>query len=331
MPGECAHLPRARTSSPRDTWQKPLPLHMRGKPPTASATLVQTFSAEGKVALEPQTWRAGRQKTATQVTTSLQPRWPTQRGAPDFLSTSWVSYVPRLLARWSTTPSVSAAPVCGEPSPCKAHTSVVSKANWDPPKMGNPSATTSNLRLSAASGRGKSRSRTRTLVATRAPASRHTRAAALSSAKPRRPHAPVLVHDAGWWPNESIGRPHRHMHRESGNGIRRRRSKMVLKRCGAIFVINVVGDTINANPAPEPPWDRRIARSLDPMRSKRTSCLKWRSTLDAASCCHPPRAMPGSISSGSSALGRTPSQRASRWFGGGGGGRRGVTTHCAHQ
>ena len=78
----------------------------------------------------------------------------------------------RLLARWSTTPSMSAAPVCGEPSQCEAHTSVVSKANWDPPKMGHPSATTSNLRLSAASGRGKSRSRTRTLVVTRAPASR---------------------------------------------------------------------------------------------------------------------------------------------------------------
>ena len=87
------------------------------------------------------------------------------------------------------------------------------------------------------------------------------------------------------------------MYRENGSGRRRRRSKMVLKRCGGIFVINVVGDTVNANPAPEPPWDRRIARSLDPTRSKRTSCLKWRSTLDAASCCHPPRAMPGSISS----------------------------------
>ena len=47
---------------------------MRGKPPTASATLVQTFSAEGKVAPEPWIWQAGRQKTATQVTTSLQPR-----------------------------------------------------------------------------------------------------------------------------------------------------------------------------------------------------------------------------------------------------------------
>ena len=177
-----------------------------------------------------------------------------------------------------------------------------------PTENGQP-ATTSNLRLSATTGRGKSRSRTRTLVVTRAPASRHTRAAAFSSAKPRRPNAPVLVHDARWWPNESIGRPHRHKHRENGNGRRRRRSRMVLKRCGGIFVISVVGGTVNANPALGPPCDRRIARSLDPIRSKRTSCLKWRSTLDAASCCHPPRAMPGSISSGSSGLGRT-SQRA---------------------
>ena len=82
---------------------------------------------------------------------------------------------------------------------------------------------------------------------------------------------------------------------------------MVLK-CGGIFVINMIGDMVNANPAPEPNWDRRIARSLDPMRSKRTSCLKWRSTLNAASCCHPPRAMSGSISSGSNVLGRIPSQ-----------------------
>ena len=37
----CAHLPRPRTSSPRDAWQQPLPLHIRRKPPTESATLVR--------------------------------------------------------------------------------------------------------------------------------------------------------------------------------------------------------------------------------------------------------------------------------------------------
>ena len=83
--GGVCRLHRVRTSSPRDTWQPPLQLHMRGKLPTASATLVQTFSAEGKVALEPWIWQAGRHKSATQVTTSLQPRWPKRRGALDFL------------------------------------------------------------------------------------------------------------------------------------------------------------------------------------------------------------------------------------------------------
>ena len=41
----CAHMPRARTSSPIDTRQQSSPLHMRGKLPTASATLVRTSSA----------------------------------------------------------------------------------------------------------------------------------------------------------------------------------------------------------------------------------------------------------------------------------------------
>ena len=42
---------------------------------------------------------------------------------------------------------------------------VVSMARWAPPKSGNPSATTSNLRVSAALGSTRSKSRTVTLVA----------------------------------------------------------------------------------------------------------------------------------------------------------------------
>ena len=195
----------------------------------------------------------------------------------------------RVLAQWSTTPSVSAAPVCGDPSQCKFHTSVVSNANCDPPCVRQPIR--DHFQSAIVCGFWD-----RQIPIPDQNVGGHSGASltAHSSAKPRRPKAPVLVHDARWWPNESIGRPHPHMYRESGNGRRRRRSKMVLKRCGGIFVINVVGDTVNANPAPEPPWDRRIARSPDPMRSKRTSCLKWRSTLDAAPCCHRPRAMPPS-------------------------------------
>ena len=52
--GVCVTIRKSeRTSSPRVTWLQPLPLHLRGKSPTASATLDQTFSAGGKVAREP--------------------------------------------------------------------------------------------------------------------------------------------------------------------------------------------------------------------------------------------------------------------------------------
>ena len=110
------------------------------------------------------------QKSATQVVTPS--NLDGQNDEARSTSSAHQLWVPAFLA-----PSVSAAPVCGKPLQCKAHTRVVSKANWDPPKIG----TTSNVRLSAATGRGKSRSRTRTFVVTRAPASRHTRAAAFSS------------------------------------------------------------------------------------------------------------------------------------------------------
>ena len=53
---------------------------------------------------------------------------------------------------------------------------------------------TSMRRSSNCSGRAMSRSRIRTFVETRPPASRQTLAAALSSAKPRRPSTPTLAH-----------------------------------------------------------------------------------------------------------------------------------------
>ena len=74
--------------------------------------------------------------------------------------------------------------------------------------------TTSSRRLSVRSGAAKSISRTSTFLATRPPASRHMRAAALSSANPLRPGTPDRAHDARWCPNESIGRPHRHVQGE---------------------------------------------------------------------------------------------------------------------
>ena len=51
------------------------------------------------------------------------------------------------LAATKVTPSRSAAPRCGVPSPLRADTSVVSTASSAPPKRGRPSATTSSVRL----------------------------------------------------------------------------------------------------------------------------------------------------------------------------------------
>ena len=72
-------------------------------------------------------------------------------------------------------------------------TSVVSIANWAPPNRGEPSATTSRRRPSCPTT-ARSKSRTKTFV--EAPASRQTRAAALSTEKPRPPRTPALAHAA---------------------------------------------------------------------------------------------------------------------------------------
>ena len=75
-----------------------------------------------------------------------------------------------------------------------------------PPKRGSPSATTSSLRPSSAGcATPRSKSRTMMLVVTRAPASRHTFAAAISTAKPRRASKQAREHAARWWPKESQG------------------------------------------------------------------------------------------------------------------------------
>ena len=80
------------------------------------------------------------------------------------------------------------------PSPRRADTNVVSITSWAPPKRGNPSATTSNLRLSVMLNIAMSRSITKTFVDTLAPASRHTLAAADSKAAPLPPNTPETAH-----------------------------------------------------------------------------------------------------------------------------------------
>ena len=79
-------------------------------------------------------------------------------------------------------------------------TKVVSTAICAPWLSGKPSATTSSRRASACWSGNRSKSLTSTFVDTRAPASRHTRAAALSRANPRRPSTPACTQAARWWP-----------------------------------------------------------------------------------------------------------------------------------
>ena len=73
-------------------------------------------------------------------------------------------------------------------------TMVVSTASWAPWNSGNPSATTSRRLLSKTPGMAMSRSLTKTFTETRPPASRQTRATALSSENPRRPNTPTVAH-----------------------------------------------------------------------------------------------------------------------------------------
>ena len=111
-----------------------------------------------------------------------------------------------------------------------------------PPKRGRPSPTTSNLRPSSAGcGTPRSKSRTMILVVTRAPASRHTLAAAISTVKPRLTSKPTREHAARWWPEESKGRPQRQMGTQGGRGKRRQRSSNKRNRCDSMRVWKHVG------------------------------------------------------------------------------------------
>ena len=101
------------------------------------------------------------------------------------------------------------APLLGVPSCRIADTNVVFIANWAPPNSGSPSATISSLRAPRRSTTPRSRSLTSTFTITLAPASRRVRAAALSTANPRRPNTPQTAHADLCWPNASRKKPHR--------------------------------------------------------------------------------------------------------------------------
>ena len=79
----------------------------------------------------------------------------------------------------------------------RGHTNVVSTATWAPCQSGNPFANTS-IRRESASGKPTFMSRGNTLVATRAPASRHMRAATRSKGALRAQHPASRTVVAQW-------------------------------------------------------------------------------------------------------------------------------------
>ena len=83
------------------------------------------------------------------------------------------------------------------------------------------------------------------------PASRHTRAAADSTANPRLPRIPATTHAARWWPLESSGWPHRQTRLDEERGSHKRRSRRVRNTCAS----NVVGLT----------WATRERNTNDPL------------------------------------------------------------------
>ena len=96
----------------------------------------------------------------------------------------------RRLAATRAAPSKLAQRGCGVPFRRSGDTMVVSTANCAPWNRGNPSTTTSTLRLCNRFGAARSMSWILTFVVTRPPASLHTRATADSRANPLRPTPP---------------------------------------------------------------------------------------------------------------------------------------------
>ena len=118
----------------------------------------------------------------------------------------------------------------GSPARVSGETRVVSTANWPPPQSANPLAMTSMRRSSRCWTCGMLRSASRVWVVTRAPASRHTLAAARSSGPPRLRRTPDWAQAARWSPRESKVRQHRQVRANSGRGSRSRRRRRIRKR-----------------------------------------------------------------------------------------------------
>ena len=103
-------------------------------------------------------------------------------------------------------------------------------------------------------------SATRTLRATRAPASRQTRARACSSGSARVGRTPEVAQAARWSPKGSRLRPQRQVRGQSAKGRRSRRSSKTRNCALAMVTSSEVGRTVNTRPECGPAWESSRAR-----------------------------------------------------------------------
>ena len=173
---------------------------------------------------------------------------------------------------------------------------------WCPQRVGRLRREAIHLPLSRAAERlctalGGPSLEGKTLTDTRAPASRHTRAAAVSNENPREPKTPALGH-AARWPKMSSGRPHREVREDRGRGSHRRRKSNTRKSWAWNRNKSSVGMALKAKRTQ--PWDltgrREAACSVGVMRGVTVEAMNCSSTALEAKNCQPWALTAGSVS-----------------------------------
>ena len=139
-------------------------------------------------------------------------------------------------------------------------------------------------------------------MATAAPASRQTRAAARSSGPPRALRTPDRGQAAMWSPTASSGRPQRHRAGARGKGSRKRRRSRTRKRAESRASSGPTGRTVSNLAAKGPHCESRSASSAGPT-ARRCSAEARSSRTREAERCQPRYGTSGSSGSASSGAG----------------------------
>ena len=149
------------------------------------------------------------------------------------------------------------------------------------------------MRLSSATGTSMFMSATRTLRATRAPASRQTRATARSSGPARAASMPLVAHAARWSPKASSLQRQLHVRGGGWQGQAQAPQEQMRNCAFGMDTASCVGATVMARAECGPAGDSSSARDAR-VRSERCVSHARSSHDPAAWRCHPRRASPGS-------------------------------------